>query len=123
MKWINRNDSEANYEDRRGKSRRNAAVGGVGVIVVAVIALLLGQNPFEALEMVNSMAPGSSSEVVDPSRANENEELKVLTLGVFNSANDVWQEIFKTQLKKQYQPPTLVTFTDATVTEIGRAHV
>lgn len=121
MKWINRNDSQANYEDRRGKGRRNAAVGGVGAIIVAVIALLLGQNPFQAIDMVSSMAPGGDSEVVDPSRANENEDLKVLTLGVFNSANDVWAEIFRSQLNKQYVPPTLVTFTDATVTECGGA--
>ena len=121
MKWINRNDSQANYEDRRGKGRRNAAVGGVGAIIVAVIALLLGQNPFQAIDMVSNMAPGGDSEVVDPSRANENEDLKVLTLGVFNSANDVWTEIFRSQLNKQYVRPTLVTFTDATVTECGGA--
>ena len=121
MKWINRNDSQANYEDRRGKGRRNAAVGGVGAIIVAVNALLLGQNPFQAIDMVSSMAPGGDSEVVDPSRTNENEDLKVLTLGVFNSANDVWAEIFRSQLDKQYVRPTLVTFTDATVTECGGA--
>lgn len=121
MKWINRNDSRANYEDRRGRGRRNAAVGGVGAVIVAVIALLLGQNPFQALDMVNSMAPGASSEVVDPSRANENEDLKVLTLGVFNSANDVWAEIFRSQLSREYVRPTLVTFTDETVTECGGA--
>lgn len=121
MKWINRNDSQANYEDRRGKGRRNAAVGGVGAIIVAVIALLLGQNPFQAIDMVSSMAPGGDSEVVDPSRANENEDLKILTLGVFNSANDIWAEIFRAQLNKQYIRPTLVTFTDETVTECGGA--
>ena len=123
MKWINRNDSEANFEDRRGKGRgkRNAAVGGLGAIVIAVIALLLGQNPFQAVEMVNSIAPGESTEVIDPSRVNENEELKVFTLGVFNSANDVWDEIFRTQMEQNYQRPTLVTFTDETVSECGGA--
>lgn len=123
MKWVNRNDSQANYEDRRGrgKGKRNAAVGGVGAVVIAVIALLLGQNPFQALEMINNIAPGESSEVVDPSRVNENEELKVLTLGVFNSANDVWAEIFKKQLNQTYVRPTLVTFTDATMSECGGA--
>ena len=88
MKWINRNDSEANYEDRRGRGRgkRNAAVGGLGAIVIAVIALLLGQDPFQAVNMVNSVVPDQSTEVItDPSRVNENEELKVFTLGVFNS--------------------------------------
>ncbi|NLX66113.1 MAG: zinc metallopeptidase [Bacteroidales bacterium] len=124
MKWINRNDSEANYEDRRGRGRgkRNAAVGGLGAIVIAVIALLLGQDPFQAVNMVNSVVPDQSTEVItDPSRVNENEELKVFTLGVFNSANDVWSEIFRTQLQQNYVKPTLVTFTDATVSECGGA--
>ncbi|MDD3556188.1 MAG: zinc metallopeptidase [Proteiniphilum sp.] len=123
MKWINRNDGEANYEDRRGRGhgKRNAAVGGLGAIVIAIIALLLGQNPFQAIDMVSSIAPGESTEMVDPSRANENEDLKVFTLGVFNSANDVWAEIFRTQLNENYNRPTLVTFTDATVSECGGA--
>jgi len=119
MKWINRNDSEANFEDRRGRGRgrKNAAVGGAGAIVIVIIALLLGQNPFQAVDMVNSVVPGQSAEVTDPSRANENEELKVFTLGVFNSANDVWSEIFRTQLQQSYVKPTLVTFTDETMSE------
>ena len=38
MKWINRNDSESNYEDRRGRGvKRGAAFGGVGMIIVAII--------------------------------------------------------------------------------------
>ncbi|MDD2938511.1 MAG: neutral zinc metallopeptidase, partial [Proteiniphilum sp.] len=123
MKWINRNDSEANFEDRRGRGRgrKNAAVGGVGAIVIVIIALLLGQNPFQAVDMVNSVVPGQSTEVTDSSRVNENEELKVFTLGVFNSANDVWSEIFSTQLQQSYVKPTLVTFTDETVSECGGA--
>mgnify|MGYP000843902696 FL=1 len=123
MKWINRNDSEANFDDRRGRGRgrKNAAVGGVGAIVIVIIALLLGQNPFQAVDMVNSVVPGQSTEVTDSSRVNENEELKVFTLGVFNSANDVWSKIFSTQLQQSYVKPTLVTFTDETVSECGGA--
>lgn len=123
MKWIKRNDSEANYEDRRGRrvGKKTAAIGGGGAIIVALIALLLGQNPFDAMEMVSALAPGTTSETVDPSRMNENEELKVFTLGVFNSANDVWDEIFRTQLGRKYARPGLVTFTDATVSDCGGA--
>lgn len=123
MKWINRNDSQANYEDRRGRGmKRGAAFGGVGMIIVAIIALLLGKNPFQAIDMVNSVVPGQTSEeVVDQSRINENEDLKVFTLGVFNSANDVWTELFKKQMGESYRPPTLVTFTDATSSGCGHA--
>lgn len=125
MKWINRNDSTQNYEDRRGRSnggRRGLAFGGIGAIIIAIIALLLGQNPLQMLDMASGLGAGQSSEeVIDPSRVNENEDLKVFTLGVFNSANDVWAEIFSKQMGQTYRAPTLVTFTDATSSGCGHA--
>ena len=122
MKWINRNDSTQNYEDRRGRGvKRGAAFGGVGVIIIAIIALLLGQNPFQAIDMAGGLTQGGGSEVVDPLRMNENEDLKVFTLGVFNSANDVWTEIFRTQMRESYRNPILVNFTDHTTSACGGA--
>lgn len=121
MKWIKRNDSETNYEDRRGRRMKRGAIGGIGGLIVVVIALLLGQNPLEFLDMANSIAPGQETEVYDPNRATENEDLKVLSLGVFNSANDVWATIFREQLNKEYRDPVFVTFTDQTVSQCGGA--
>ena len=122
MKWINRNDSTQNYEDRRGRGvKRGAAFGGVGVIIIAIIALLLGQNPFQAIDMAGGLTQGGGTGVVDPSRMNENENLKVFTLGVFNSANDVWTEIFRTQMRESYRNPILVNFTDHTTSACGGA--
>lgn len=121
MKWINRNDSEKNYEDRRGRGIKRGAIGGIGGLIVVVIALLLGQNPLELLNLANSVAPGEQTEVYDPARATENEDLKVLSLGVFNSANDVWETIFNEQLNREYRRPVFVTFTDQTISECGGA--
>lgn len=123
MKWINRNDSEANYEDRRGRNvKRGTAVGGLGVIIIAIIALLFGQDPNQILGLVGDVGLNQSSvEVVDSSRINENEDLKIFTLGVFNSANDVWADIFKSQLNMDYRKPVLVNFTDQTTSPCGGA--
>lgn len=121
MKWIKRNDSETNYEDRRGRRMKRGAIGGIGGLIVVIIALLLGQNPLEFLDMANSVAPSQETEVYDPNRATENEDLKVLSLGVFNSANDVWATIFREQLNKEYRNPVFVTFTDQTVSKCGGA--
>lgn len=121
MKWIKRNDSESNYEDRRGRGMKRGAIGGIGGLIVVVIALLLGQNPADLLDMANSVAPGEQTEIVDPARATENEELKVFSLGVFNSASDVWSTIFSEQLGKDYRKPTFVTFSDQTQSECGGA--
>ena len=121
MKWIKRNDSQGQYEDRRGRGMKRGAIGGIGGIIVVVIALLLGQNPSDLLNMANSVAPGQGTEVVDPARATENEDLKVFSLGVFNSANDVWTTIFNEQLGKEYRKPVFVTFSDQTQSECGGA--
>jgi predicted metalloprotease len=122
MKWINRNDDQSNYEDRRGSSGRKVAIGGIGTIVVFVIALLLKQDPQQLLNTVNQVIPSGGSEQIDETASKENEDLKVFSLGVFNSANDVWTKIFEEQLKKEYRNPTFVTFTDQTESGCGGAN-
>lgn len=121
MKWINRNDDQSNYEDRRGRVRKGAALGGIGTIVVFIIALVLNQDPSQLLDVVNQTLPTGGGEQIDEAKATENEDLKVFSLGVFNSANDVWTEIFSSQLGKQYRKPTFVTFSDETVSGCGGA--
>ena len=120
MKWIRRNDSDSNYEDRRGKGMKRGAIGGIGGLIVVVIALLLGQNPLDLLNVAGGVAE-QGTEVYDESRAHENEDLKVFSLGVFNSANEVWETIFNEQLGREYRKPVLVTFTDQTRSECGGA--
>lgn len=123
MKWINRNDDTSNYEDRRGMTRgRKAAVGGgLGTIIILALYLFTGQDFSPVVDMFSGGGGGSQTMQVDPARANENEDLKVLSLGVFNSANDVWSEVFSQQLGRQYRKPTFVTFTDFTTSACGGA--
>lgn len=129
MKWINRNDDQSNFEDRRGRSSRpggKMAIGGIGGIIVVVLALLLGQDPGQMLRMAEGVVEttGSSapqSEVVDPAKARAYEEWKEFTLGVFNSCNDVWSDIFTRELGMTYRKPTLVAFTDQTTSACGGA--
>ncbi len=121
MKWIKRDDSEANYEDRRGRTvKRGAAVGGVGVVIVMLFALITGQNPAALMQLAENMASGTEV-VEDPSRFHENEDLKVFTLGVFNSANDIWTDLFREHFGMEYRNPVLVNFTDHTTSPCGGA--
>lgn len=122
MKWINRNDDESNFEDRRGMSSGGKAAigGGLGAIIVMALYLFTGQD-FSPLVDTFSGQTGTQTEQYDASRANENEDLKVLTLGVFNSANDVWTEIFRNELGKQYRKPNYVVYTDFTNSACGGA--
>jgi len=123
MKWINRNDDESNYEDRRGMStgKKIAAGGGLGTILIFALYLFTGQDFSPVVNMFTGGGEATQTETVDPTRAKENEDLKVFSLGVFNSANDVWAKIFKEQMGMEYRKPTFVTFTDQTMSECGGA--
>lgn len=123
MKWLNRNDDESNYEDRRGRSTggKIALGGGLGTIIVLALYLFTGQDFSGVVNMFNGGGNQSMEQTVDPARAKENEDLKVFSLGVFNSANDVWTKIFNEQFGQEYRKPTFVTFTDVTQSECGGA--
>lgn len=123
MKWLRPNDSSANYQDRRGRiSGRGLALGGgIGGIVIVLASLFFGVDLSGLMQVANNVLPGSQTEQVDPSRVNENEEFKVFTLRVFNSCNDVWTDLFNSELQRSYASPTLVTFTDQVQSRCGGA--
>ncbi|WP_293965673.1 neutral zinc metallopeptidase [uncultured Porphyromonas sp.] len=123
MKWLRPNDSSANYQDRRGRiSGRGLALGGgIGGIVIVLASLFFGVDLTGLMQVANNVLPGSQTEQVDPSRVNKNEEFKVFTLRVFNSCNDVWTDLFNSELQRSYAAPTLVTFTDQVQSRCGGA--
>jgi predicted metalloprotease len=109
MLWRGRRQSE-NVEDRRGVSGGGLAVGGgLGGIVVLVIALLLGADPRDLLEQVPVNEPGSgaTSRPANP----EEEELRQFVGAALADTEDVWTDIFR-KSGKQYSAPKLVLFTD-----------
>jgi predicted metalloprotease len=119
MLWKNRRQSE-NVEDRRGMSRGGIAVGGgLGTIVIVLIAVLLGADPGEMLQQLpsDSSAPGSETA---RSFSPEEEELKQFVSVALAETEDVWTEIFR-QSGRQYRKPTLVLFTGQVDSACGAA--
>lgn len=118
MRWRGERQSQ-NIEDRRGMSRGGMAIGGgLGGIVLLVLALLLGGDPRQLLEQLPAQnQPGTqSSRPIDP----KEEELKQFVAVVLGSTEDVWTEIFR-QSGRQYREPTLRLFTDQTESACGIA--
>lgn len=119
MLWKGQRQSD-NIEDQRGSGGRGglAIGGGLGGIVVLVIALLLGADPRQLLQQNPGTSP-SGQQSSRPVNAQE-EELKQFVAAVLASTEDVWSEIFKAQ-GRQYRKPKLVLFTDQVESACGAA--
>lgn len=117
MRWRGERQS-TNIEDRRGLGPKVAVGGGLGTVIVLIIALLFGADPRQLLEQ----APSEPSSGVENSRPlnPEEEELKQFVGVVLAKSEDVWSEVFRRN-GSQYREPTLVLFTDQVESACGIA--
>lgn len=118
MRWRGERQS-TNIEDRRGLTGSKIAVGGgIGTVIVIIIALLFGADPQQLLEQL----PSDRSAEVQTSRPRnpDEEELKQFVSVVLGKSEDVWHEIFRRN-GRQYREPTLVLFTDQVQSACGMA--
>jgi predicted metalloprotease len=119
MLWRGQRQSD-NIEDRRGISGGGLAVGGgLGGIVVLIIALLLGADPRQLLEQAPGQGPASGTQSSRPVNPQE-EELKQFSATVLASTEDVWTDIFR-QRGMSYSKPVLVLFSDQVRSACGNA--
>jgi uncharacterized protein len=126
MRWKDGRRSD-NVEDRRGLTPQRAAVGGgLGVIVIAVIAMLFGVDPSTILNMLNeggtqdTSAPSQTVGTSPTGRSAEENELADLVSVVLADTEDTWNTLFP-QMGKTYQEPKLVLFSDAVQSACGFA--
>ena len=121
MRWRGERESE-NVEDRRGIGRGGMAIGGgLGGLVLVLLALLLGADPRQFLQQSptgDGSAGTQTSRPVDPRQ----EESKHFSSVVLASTEDVWTDIFQ-QNGSQYRKPILVLFTDQVESACGLADV
>jgi len=119
MRWRGGRRS-SNIEDRRGmRPRRGLLGGGIGTIVIVLVAIYFGVDPTFLIEGMQSSSVPASSGGARPSE----EELRADPLAdmiavVMADTEDVWQQIF-TGLGRDYHEPTLVLFTGATRSACG----
>lgn len=119
MLWKGQRQSD-NVEDRRGMSGGGMAIGGgLGGIVLLVIALLLGADPRQLLEQ-RGVDPSSGTTTTSRPTNPQEDELKQFSATVLASTEDVWTDIFRQQ-GRTYTKPTLVLFTDAVRSACGEA--
>jgi predicted metalloprotease len=105
----------SNVEDRRSSGGRMAMGGGVGALLIAVVAYFLTGDP-GALK--NVLPDGQPQQQGPPSAAEE--EAKRFVAVVLADTEDVWHELFK-QMGKSYQEPKLVLFSGQVESACGFA--
>lgn len=106
MRWLGQRESE-NVEDRRGSGvpGRGIALGGGGILLVVVLALVTGQDPLQVLNAISgpsvSVDTGPAGQVGAPS-----DELGKFAATVLGSTEDVWARVLPST-GHQYERPAL----------------
>ena len=117
MRWRGERQS-SNIEDRRGMGPKVAVGGGLGTLLIIIIALLFGADPRQLFEQVPDNPP---SEIQSSRPVNsEEDELKQFVSVVLAKSEDVWSNVFQ-QNGRQYRDPKLVLFTDQVRSACGMA--
>lgn len=114
--WRGRQRS-SNVDDRRGtRVRRGAVGGGIGLLVLLVVAVVLGVDPSALLQMADGA--GTATEAYEPTP--EEDRLAEFVSVILADTEETWREVFR-QNGREYREPTLVLFTGAARSACGFA--
>ncbi len=105
-------------------SRRSGGIGGIGLIILFLVALAFGFNPLALLQdgggggqspsayvpQSGQQAPGSAAQG----------EMRDFVSVVLADTEDTWHEIFR-KVGRTYEEPTLVLFSGSVASACGRA--
>ena len=120
MRWERGRRSD-NIEDRRGMrvSRKGIAGGGIGAIILALVAMYFGVDPAVVLNQAGTLAP-TQAEQPPATFSPEEEKLKEFMSVVLADTEDVWDTLFQGS-GRRYQQPKLVLFSGAVESACGFA--
>jgi len=122
MRWRTGRTS-SNVEDRRGegprfgRGARAGGIGGLGLVIVIVIALATGVDPLALLGVVENVS--TTRQAPAPTRGAEGlEGLARFASVVLADTEDSWSAIFSAA-GRRYEPPRLVLYDGATPSACG----
>ena len=124
MRWEDFRAS-GNVEDRRGMGGA-VGRGGLGIGTVVILGLVgwaLGIDPrilIGGAEMVAGGRGGGQVQQQGRTGAPQDEAGR-FAAAILGNTEDVWREVFPSQVNRQYQPPKLVLFSQATRSGCGGA--
>lgn len=101
-----------NVEDRRGGVPGGAALGGIGALVVTLIAGYLGINPQVANQLFQAFGGAVQQQKAGPGKPDGYKEFAEKITG---ACDEVWREWFARNYGQRWQEPTLVLFDSPSV--------
>jgi len=116
MRWMGGRRSD-NIEDRRGMGGGTLiAGGGIGSIVLVLLALFFGFDPGAILQTDQPSVPRAQAPAGSPAQ----DDLREFVSVVLADTEDTWLELFN-RMGRQYREPKLVLFTTAVESACGMA--
>lgn len=118
MEWRGRRGSR-NVIDERGqrRGRGGAVTGGVGVIVLLLLGAFLGVDVTPLLQDQGTGRGPVESRPLSQAEIDAGQMVSV----VLADTEEVWDEVFRTQLGRTYRPATLKLFSEVTDSACGGA--
>ena len=116
MRWQGREGSQ-NVDDRRGRTMKRGAAGvGIGTIIIALLYMLMGEDPQQVLNQAQQQPQTQQTQV-----GGQDDELKQFVSVVLKTTEDVWKKLFREQVGQVYQEPVLVVFSGQVNSACGYA--
>ncbi len=111
----------SNVEDRRGMStgRKVGVGGGIVTVIIALVVMLLGGDPSQVLQMMETQQ-ATTENVSDYQPTAHEQELAEFVSVTLADTEDVWNKLFDDS-GLTYREPTLVLFSGAAESACGFA--
>ena len=117
MRWEDEERSD-NVEDRRGMSvSRGVVGGGIGTVILVIVALYFGIDPSVILQSVPQSGPPSVTQQQQKVGADPMSQFISVVLA---DTEKTWHDVFR-RYGKTYEEPKLVLFTGAVQSACGFA--
>jgi predicted metalloprotease len=116
MRWTMGRRSD-NVEDRRGGSVPLVAGGGIGTIVLVLVALYFGVDPSVVLQ---SAPPPATQQQAPAASSRGSDEIRDFVSVVLADTEDTWRGLFR-RMNREYVDPKLVLFSGQVQSACGMA--
>jgi predicted metalloprotease len=108
-----------NIEDRRGVGGGLVVGGGIGTIVLLLVAMFFGLDPSIILQGDAPTGPGTTQEAPSAS-STQPDEMRDFVATVLADTEDTWGALFR-EMDRTYREPRLVLFSNAVQSACGIA--